>query len=153
MYDVRDVLKKAIDIANRKKTMLEKASEDAGDVRMRMLIAVFIKTVEKDIQHYESMIANITDAMAEAIEFSVYDKISFLVNQFFRTLHYPKIKDQKSFVQYAIEQEKSIYALLVDIQGRMVTNEAIVNTIAYYALTEVIENKKKNIEHLENFMR
>ncbi len=152
MYDIRDVLRKAIDIALRKREMFEKLKEDAGDMRVRMQIGVFIKAMDADIHYYENVIKNISDAMAEGIDFGVYDKISFLVNQFTRTIVPPKLGDPKTMMKYFIEQEKAAYALLVDIQGRMVTDERIASSIAYYVLLEAIEDKSKKIADLEKFI-
>lgn len=152
MYDVRDVLRKAIDISIRKREMFEKLKEDAGDIRIRMQISVFEKTMDSDIHYYETMIKNISDSMAESIDFAVYDKISFLVNQFTRTIVPPKLSGQKSLLLYFIDQEKAAYALLVDIQGRMVTDKRIAESIAYYVLLEAIEEKKKRILDLEKFL-
>lgn len=152
MYDVRDVLRKAIDITLRKREMFEQLKEDAGDIRIRMQISVFEKTMDTDIHYYETMIKNITDAMAENLDFAVFDKISFLVNQFTRTIVPPKLTDQKSMLRYFLEQEKAAYALLVDIQGRMVTDKRIAESIAYYVLLEAIEDKRKRIADLEHFL-
>lgn len=152
MYDIRDVLRKGIDIAIRKRTMFEKLREDAGDLRLRMQLGVFIKAMDKDINYYETMIKNITDAMAEAIDFGVFDKISSLVNQFSRTILPPKITDRSVLLKYVIEQEKAALALLLDIQGRMVTEKAIAGTISYYVLLEAIEDKRKRIDELERFI-
>lgn len=151
MYDIRDVLRKAIDIAIRRRSMFERLKEDAGDIRIRMQIGVFEKQVDMDIHYYENIIKNISDSMAEGIDFAVYDKISFLVNQFTRTIVPPKEISQKSLLSYFIEQEKASYALLVDIQGRMVTDKAIAESIAYYVLLDAIEDKTKKIRDLERF--
>lgn len=152
MYDVRDILRKAIDIALRKREMFEQLKEDAGDIRIRMQISVFEKTMDTDIHYYETMIKNISDAMAESLDFGVFDKVSFLVNQFTRTIVPPKLMDQKSMLRYFIDQEKAAYALLVDIQGRMVTDKTMAETIAYYVLLEAIEDKRKRIADLESFL-
>lgn len=151
MYDIRDVLRKAIDLAIRRRSMFERLKEDAGDIRIRMQIGVFEKQMDLDIHYYENIIKNISDSMAEGIDYAIYDKISFLVNQFTRTIVPPKEINQKSLLNYFIDQEKASYALLVDIQGRMVTEKAIAESIAYYVLLDAIEDKKKRIRDLERF--
>lgn len=153
MYDIRDVLRKGIDVASKKRTIYEHIKEDNGDVRVRMMVQVMINQVDSDINHYQSMIQNISDEMAEDIDFGTYDKISSLVNQFSRILTTPQIRERKLFLEYAVELEKSIYALLVDIKGRLVTSELIANSISYYVLLEMIDAKEKLILELENFKK
>ena len=148
MYDIRDILRKAIDVTNRKKIEYEKLLENSGDVRMRILISVFIRATQKDIDYYQRLIDNITDTIAEAIDFGVFDKVSNLVNQFNRMIVKLDIKDRRELVSFALMQEKSTYALLVDIQGRMVTSNSA-SSIAYYVLLELIDEKRKFIEELE----
>ncbi len=153
MYDIRDVLRKGIEVASKKKAIYEKIKEDNGDIRVRMMVQVMISQVEQDILHYQSMIMNISDEMAEDIDFGTYDKISSLVNQFSRILTTPQIRDRRLFLEYAIELEKSIYALLVDIKGRLVMSELIANSISYYVLLEMIDSKEKFILELEAFKK
>jgi len=153
MYDIRDVLGKGIDVAKKKKAIYEKIKEDSGDIRVRMMVQVMIAAVDTDIKHYQNMISNITDEMAEAIDFGTYDKIASLVNQFSRLFMAPEIRDRRVLLDYAIEIEKSIYALLVDIKGRLVTSEIITNSISYYVLIEMIETKQAFISELEVFKK
>ena len=148
MYDIRDVLRKGIIITEKKKNEYAKLLENSGDIRMRLLIGVFIREFEKDIVYYNKLVANITDSIAEGIDFGVFDKISSLVNQFSRLIMPINISDRKELVAYVLEQEKATYALLVDIQGRMVTNGNPA-TIAYYVLLEIIDAKRSFIEELE----
>ena len=98
MYDIRDVLRKGTEGASKKKGIYEKIKEDNGDIRVRMMVQVMISQVEQDILHYQSMIMNISDEMAEGIDFGTYDKISSLVNQFSRILTTPQIRDRRLFL-------------------------------------------------------
>lgn len=148
MYDIRDVLRKGIAITEKKKNEYVKLQENSGDIRLRLLIGVFIRAFEKDIVYYNRLVDNITDSIAEGIDFWVFDKISSLVNQFSRIIMPINITDRKELVAYVLEQEKATYALLVDIQGRMVSNDSPAS-IAYYVLLEIIDVKRSFIEELE----
>lgn len=147
MYDIRDVLRKGVAVTEKKRQEYLKLQENSGDLRMRILIGVFIKEINRDISHMNRLIDSITDSIAESIEFDVFDKISSLVNQFTRTIAPIDIKERKPLVRYILEQEKATYALLVDIQGRMVTSRSSVS-IAYYVLLELIDDKRAYIEEL-----
>lgn len=153
MYDIRDVLNKGIEIAKKRKRIFEKAREDQGDVRIRMVMNVLIKSTENDIAHYESLIHGITNDMAEDLDFAFYDKISSLVNQFSRTIIGPTTSDRKELLRFAIEQENAVYALILDIQGRMVMDNESYDNQAYKVLSEVIEEKRKLISQLENMVQ
>lgn len=148
MYDIRDILRKGIAITEKKKNEYVKLQENSGDIRLRLLIGVFIREFEKDIVYYNRLVDNITDSIAEGIDFWVFDKISSLVNQFSRIITPINISDRKELVAYVLEQEKATYALLVDIQGRMVSNDSPAS-IAYYVLLEIIDVKRSFIEELE----
>lgn len=148
MYDIRDILRKAIEIASKKRAVYQKLQDNSGDVRMRVLIGVFIKAMNLDISYYQRLIDNVSDQMAVGLDFSTFDKISSLVNQFSRLILDINITDRKELVSYVLEQEKASYALMIDIQGRLVVTETS-NSIAYYVFSELILNKKHYIEELE----
>lgn len=147
MYDIRDILRKGLNINEKRLAEYKKLQENSGDVRMRILIGVFIRALEKDNQYYQKLIGSITDSIAETIDFGVFDKVSNLVNQFARTIVPIDIRERKALSIFILEQEKATYALLVDIQGRMVTSSST-TSIAYYVLLELIDEKRKFIEEL-----
>ena len=148
MYDIRDILSKGIMINEKKKEKYLKLQENSGDIRIRTLLGVFIRESVKEIAYINRMKENITDQMAEAIDFSVFDKVSSLVNQFSRTIVPVRITDRKVLLNHVLEQEKATYALLIDIQGRLVTSPSPMS-VDYYALLELIEEKSRYIEELK----
>lgn len=148
MYDIRDVLRKGIEIASKKRSVYQKLQDNSGDIRMRVLIGVFIKATNVDISYYQRLIDNVSDQMAIGLDFSTFDKISSLVNQFSRLITDITITDRKELVRYVLEQEKASYALMIDIQGRLVVTESS-SSIAYYVYSELIHTKKHYIEELE----
>ncbi len=152
MYDIRDILRKGIDITEKRKQQFKQLQENSGDIRMRILIGVFIKEINRDITYYQRLTESISDVLAETIDFGVFDKISSLVNQFSRTILPLSITDRRELVRFVIDQEKATYALLVDIQGRMVVSSSTVS-IAYYVLLEIIDEKRQYIEELERMIQ
>jgi hypothetical protein len=150
MYDIRDVLNKGIDIAKKRKNFYEVARDNQGDIRLRMIVNVLIKSTENEILNYENLILGITDEMAEGLDFAFYDKISSLVNQFSRTIVGPSTNNRKDLIKFAIDQENSVLALILDIQGRLVMDNESYDNQAYKVLSEVIEEKRKLISQLEN---
>lgn len=151
MYDIRDVIEKAIQVAEMKKKIYGSFLEQTEDVRFVVTVKTLIRYSARDINGYKKILDNITDELAGEIEFGTYDKISSLVNQFKRQLMAPSIKDQAEFIKYALELEKGVYALWVDIQGRIVYDGNIQESIPYWVLGEMIEQKKGLINSLESF--
>ncbi len=152
MYDIRDILRKGLDITEKRKQQFRQLQENSGDIRMRILIGVFIKEINRDITYYQRLTESISDVLAETIDFGVFDKISSLVNQFSRTILPLSITDRRELVRFVIDQEKATYALLVGIQGRMVVSSSTVS-IAYYVLLEIIDEKRQYIEELERMIQ
>lgn len=151
MYDIRDVIKKACQLCDIRLAYLNKARENAGDIRMRMVIGIFVRSIEKEKQYYQKLLATSSEQIEEPIGFDIYDKISFLVNQFSHRLKSSEILDRKAFVKYEIEQEKALYALLVDIQGRIVIDKYSTSTKAYLIMQEIINEKNKKILDLVSY--
>lgn len=139
-------------IAEKKQAVYGELRENSGDVRMRTLLGVFIRSLQKDIRYLNRLIESVSDASSEPFPFDVFDKISSLVNQFSRRVVSLNIRDRQALVLHAIEYEQSVYALYADIQGRMVSREAE-NALAYAVFLEVIEAKQRDIEKLETYLK
>jgi len=152
MYDIRDIINKAIALANQKRALYIKACEDINALDVRLVLKVVLKAIDKEIAHYNSMIKNVTNEMADGIDFAAYDKISSLVAQFSKIMIAPKVHNKNELVHFIINLEEQIYALLVDIQGRLVTNEAVASSVSYYVLNELISEKEHYISNLRGFV-
>lgn len=151
MYDIRDVIEKAIQIAEVKKGLYMSFVENTLDVRYVASIKTLINYCNKDINAYNKILDHITDELAGEIAFGTFDKISTLVTQFKRQMVAPKVSDRKAFLHFALDMEKAIYALLIDIQGRLVYDGNIQDSIPYWVISEMIEQKKTLINSLEAF--
>ncbi|MBS7527582.1 hypothetical protein KHM83_12930 [Fusibacter paucivorans] len=150
MYDIRDVVQKAIGLSVRKKEIYEQQCQRVEDPGLQLVIRIIVKQIDKDIEHYQAIIANITNEMAGAIDFGTYDKISSLVNQFSNVMIAPDIQTRHDFMTFVIALEESLYALLIDIQGRMVVNEVVAASVSYYVLSELIEEKGDFVKKLKS---
>lgn len=151
MYDVRDLIKKAIAIAEKKKRLLLSILENTPDPRLRILIQVMINTVEKDIQFYLTMNQELENQTLDPIDFAVYDTIASLINQFGRGMVSTKIKTRQEMVNFSVDIEKAVLALMLDIQGRLAQAEGGGHSTTYVIVGRAIEQKKKTIENLERF--
>lgn len=151
MYDVRDLIKKAIAIAEKKKRLLLGILENTPDPRLRVLIQVMINMVERDIQFYMMVNLEIEGQALDPIDFGVYDTIASLVNQFGRGLIAKKVNTRQEMVTFSVEIEKAVLALMLDIQGRLAQAEGGGHSTTYVVIGKAIDQKKKTIENLERF--
>lgn len=151
MYDIRDLLQKAITQTENRKLTYLKLLENSPDPRMRILVQVMIARLDQDIAFYNKLLSDLDVNTIEPIDFGVYDTIASLINQFARRMMVPTCKTRKEFVQFVTEVEQSVYALMVDIQGRLAQAEGRTDGITYMILSKVILHKSLRIQELENY--
>ena len=120
-YNIIDLIDKAIDITIKRKAIYEKiGNEPFGIPSISILSKVLAKDLDKTLQYYEALKNEIANESFEEIDFAIYDKISFLINEFTKKLSVPDIKNTKEFLEFYLNLEKDLYSLLIDIQGRFV---------------------------------
>ncbi|MGE5627519.1 MAG: hypothetical protein ACM3X7_05295 [Solirubrobacterales bacterium] len=153
-YNIVDIIDKSINIAKRIKKEYEIIGKEKGDIdSIKIMSIVLAKDADKMISYYEKLKKSIIHEELEDIAFDVYDKISFLINEFNKKNYNPEIHNGHDYLEFRITQEKDLLSLLIDIQGRFVRNKNDVNTKTYKILSEIIENKKKHIKNLEKAIK
>lgn len=153
-YNIIDILDKAIIVANKKKAIYEDIGKKKNDNQgVKILSKVLIKEVDRSIEYYESLKSKIWDNEFEEIDIGVYDKISFLINEFNRRLYIGDVNNSKEFLKFSLDLERDVKSLIIDIQGRFVKNTSDIYTETYRILSDVISNKSKHIETLEKTLR
>jgi hypothetical protein len=151
MYDIRDLIKKTIALSEKRKALYFKFLENTADPRLRILIQIMISRLNQDAVFYNKLLESINEDDIEPIDFGVYDMISSLINQFGRRLDMPTSKTRKEFIHLVIETEKAVYALMMDIQGRLAQSEGRTDGITYRTISKAILNKRFRLEELENY--
>ena len=82
-YNVLDLLNKAINIAEkRKRTYNEAILNISKNSSLYILINVLIKNIDRTIEYYKKLKLETNTVTGEEIDFDIYDKISFLINEF-----------------------------------------------------------------------
>ncbi|MEJ8553839.1 hypothetical protein [Tepidibacter sp. Z1-5] len=155
-YNTIDLIDKAIDMAQRRKEIyIQIANDNSENKGMNIVVNTLIKGLEKNIDCYNRLKKYIeqNEEVLEEIDFLIYDKILFLVNQFKKRLMNPKISDIKSLLKFSVNLENEIYALFIDIQGRLVVKEEDAKTNTYRLLSNVIKEKEEYIKNLEAFAK
>ncbi|MGB3368912.1 MAG: hypothetical protein WBA54_15550 [Acidaminobacteraceae bacterium] len=152
-YDIRDIIDKALDVASKRKGLYSSLMDINPNVRVRFVINTLLIQVDKDIKLFNELKQSITDDIAEEIDFDIYDKISSLVYQFNRILIKPNIRTSDELLNFALDVEEKQYALFVDIQGRLVKDNVLVESQAYLMLNKIIEVREKNIKNIKYFIK
>lgn len=152
MYDIKDILQKGIYISEKKRQLYLDILKNEKELKMIIIINTMIRGVNRDILNYRRLIASVGD-IVESIDFDIYDMMASRINQFMRTIVAPEVHSIKELLEFSIGMEQAVYALLVDIQGRLVRNDQNVeSSVTYLVLAEMILDKENTIRKLIKYL-
>ena len=117
---------------------------------IKILSRILNKREDTTIGYYNSLKEMAKGKELEEIDFSVYDKMSFMVNDFNMKLYNINIDNNSEFLKFVLDLDKGVYALLMDLQGRFVKNSEDIKSQTYIVLGEMIKNKEEQIFLVEN---
>ncbi len=155
-YNVIDLIDKAINIAIRKKDIYESIGQRKCDIpSIEIMSKVLAKEVDKSIKYYEKLKNEVSEEKDEEIEieFFIYDKMSFLINEFDKKSYDTEINNIREYLKFSLNLERDGKSLLIDLQGRFMKNANDINTRTYKILTDMINNKDKLIKTLEKIIK
>ncbi|MDP4089111.1 MAG: hypothetical protein Q8930_07555 [Bacillota bacterium] len=153
-YNVIDLLNKAIAIASKKKLIYEDIGRKCLDIpAVKVMSKVLAKDVDKNINYYKELVGETENNEFDEIDFSVYDRMSFLINEFARKVYVPEINGVRELLKFSLELERDSHSLLIDLQGRFVRNEQDIYTKTYMVLADIIKDKEKHISMLEKMLK
>lgn len=153
-YNVIDVINKATNIAIRKKAIYESMGQRKCDIpSIEIISKVLAKEIDKTIMYYEKLKNKVSDVKFEEIDFYIYDKISFLIDEFNKKIYVTEINNIKEYLKYSLALEKDGKSLLIDVQGRFVKNSSDIHTKTYKILSDMINNKENLITMLEKVLK
>ncbi|BCZ46235.1 hypothetical protein psyc5s11_23020 [Clostridium gelidum] len=149
-YNVLDIINKAIDIQNRRKIILKRVvSENKAKANIILMSKVLCNQIDEIIRYYHELEDEIRDTEFEEIDIIIYDKISFLINEFNIKIYHSDIENGKDYLKFSLNLAKDTYSLFIDIQGRLVKNINDTSTKTYDILSKIINNIKKQIRTIE----
>ena len=153
-YNVIDIINKGIDIASRRKTIFENIELEKCDIpSIKIISKVLIKEVDRTIEYYNILKKEIGNEEFEEIDFAIYDKMAFLINEFNKRIFVPEITNVREFLEFSLDLEKDAYSLLIDIQGRFVKKTSDIHTKTYKILSDIINNIDSHITTLEKTLK
>lgn len=150
-YDVRDILRKSIQIACKNKDLIKDIQEEQESLQNQLVAKVISRQIDNEINKYYGMIQSIDYIETEFIDFDTYDCISKKCNELHRLNLVYEIEQPKHIINLAINLDSSMMALYIDIQGRLVKNPKTSDTHVYRVLSDLIQFKRDRIEQLKKF--
>ena len=149
-YNIIDIMNKAINIENRRKSIINNAMiENKTSPAIELISKVLCNQIDEIIKYYEELKIEINHAELEEIDFRTYDKMSFLINEFNERIYVLKVTNIKEYLNCTLELTKNKYSLFIDIQGRLVNNTSNTGTKTYEILTKIIANILNQIQSIE----
>lgn len=153
-YNVLDLLDKAINIAIRRKTIYENIAKEKSHVpAINIMAKILVTKADKTIKYYEALKSEIGDVELEEIDIGIYDKMSFLINEFNKKMYVPDVKNVKEFLKFSRDMLKDTYALLLDLRGRFIKNTSDMHTRTYKILSDIISNMEEHISKLDKTIK
>lgn len=151
-YTIIDIIDKLIKIKMKTREIYLNISHMNSEDKAFNLVAIaLMKVQEKHIKYYEELKMKIGKDVKE-IDFLIYDKISFLIDEYKNRVDILEInpKNMEQILNLALDFEKKNSALIIDIQGRLVRKEVDVQTKTYSILSEMIKKEQKYLNDLKN---
>jgi len=111
-YNIADIFDKTVTISIRRRTLYENIVQEKYDtLSIKIISKVLVKEVDRTIEYYEELLKEINnDAEFEEIDFSIYDKMSFLINDFNKRIDTAEINNVKEYLTFSLVL-KSLYIL------------------------------------------
>ena len=149
-YNIIDIMNKAINIENRRKSIINNSIiENKTSPAIELISKVLCNQIDEIIKYYEELKIEINHAELEEIDFRTYDKMSFLINEFNERMYVLKVANVREFLKSTLEITKNKYSLFIDIQGRLVNNTSNTGSKTYEILSKIITNISKQIKTIE----
>lgn len=153
-YNVIDLINKAIKLAIRRRKIYENIGKDKCDIpSIEIMSKVLEKEIDRTIKYYETLKNEINGVEFDEIDFYIYDKMSFLIDEFNKKIHVTEINNVREYLKFSLDSEKDGQSLLIDLQGRFVKNASDLNTKTYEILSNMIDNNARNIAVLEKILK
>lgn len=153
-YNIIDIIDKLMMIKKKTREIYLNISEMNEEDKAFSLVAIaLMKIQEKHIVYYKELKKNIGKDV-EKIDFWIYDKISFLIDEYKNRVDILEVnpKNMKEILNLALDFEKKNSALIIDIQGRLVNKEVDVQSKTYSVLSEMIQKEEKYLNDLKNII-
>ncbi|WP_027623044.1 hypothetical protein [Clostridium lundense] len=151
-YTVLDLIDKIIYMIDKKKDICKSILDNMKKgTSVYILMSVFMKNLDTSAKYYMNLKKDVSIEDLDKIDFAIYDKMSFLMNEFNSKTIFEESTSVRDIIDSWLSFQKDALALYIDIQGRLVKNEDDVKTNTYKIIANMINQKKNYIKGLEDF--
>ncbi|NEU03437.1 hypothetical protein [Clostridium senegalense] len=149
-YNSIDLVDKAIDTSNKILNFYENIKNNNNISSFNVFVNILKKHEKEKINYYKGLKESMDYESTKEINFFLYDKISSLITQFNNKIssHSCGI-NTKELIECAIEINKDVRALFIDVRGRITKDEDDWETSEYKVLSIIINIQEEYIKKLE----
>lgn len=155
MYTIIDLIERLIVIEKKGHEMYRLISlMDDIDDNIKVVARILASEEKRHKAAYERLRDRLVagaEGEVPPIDFATYDQASNLISSF----RYPisgHIKDIKELLRFALDFEEQRISLGLSVQGLLIRNPQDSSSVTYKVLNQMIEEKKKHIKNIENFL-
>jgi len=153
MYTIIDLLNKLIDIEKKIHVIYKEMVEsEAFSQPIKTMARVLAREKKRNVEKYVYINNELKDKEGIDIDFELYDKVSKAILTFSKRSVDVNLTNTNELLKYAVDFEKENLALVLRIQGILVRRIEDEKTIAYMALTELIQERNMYIKNIERFI-
>jgi len=154
-YNGIDLIEKCVKIEQQKKMILDNILDDIRDMRLKIIIKVLIKDINRTIGYYKSVEKNLNDIELDEIDFKTYDRISFLINGYSERIDilYLTNLSVREYINTYLQLIKDKSSLFIDLQGRLYNNTNNNSTRTYEILALLIDYTQNRTIRIEKMIK
>ena len=154
-YNGIDLIEKCVKIEQQKKMILDNILDDIRDMRLKIIIKVLIKDINRTIGYYKSVEKNLNDIELDEIDFKTYDRISFLINGYSERIDilYLTNLSVREYINTYLQLIKDKSSLFIDLQGRLYNNTNNNSTRTYEILALLIDYTQSRTIRIEKMIK
>ena len=152
LYTIIDILDKIIGVEEKgREIYLQLAEESKDNVKLASVARILALEEQRHIEIYTNMKKKYQDA-APSIEFDVYDRVSKLIIDFFKTSYKLDSQNVNELLKAALSFENENLALIIAIRDFVGANGINGENTVYEILSSIIDEEQKHVSNLELFV-
>jgi hypothetical protein len=154
VYTVQDIIEKLILIEQDGTKIYTDIADKfkESNPMLSILAKAFAKEEARHAQYYVNLKKEIKNEEEIEIDFHIYDQVAKLLYEYRNRLMLPELKEVRELIKYSLEFERKNIGLLLDIQGRLVTNPQDLSKARYEIFSKIIQEEREREKKLEKYL-
>lgn len=153
-YTIVDLLDKFILIEQKGYEMfMVIAANEAVEERIKALARIFASEEKRHSEIYKGLKEKMAGEPGIDVDLGIYDRASKLIYEFLNGNRIARTQNAKDILEFCLDFEKENLALIMSIQGILVSGEKSADSKNYRLLEELIGEEQKHIKNIELFLK